>query len=78
MFAEIGRRIADGRRYLVGDRLSAADVAFAALAAPVVAPARYGGPLPPRRAWPADYARYVDTMRATPAGRFALALYDER
>jgi glutathione S-transferase len=78
IFASVGARVADGRRYLVGDRFTAADLAFAALAAPVLAPDRYGAPLPPRETWPAEWRTYVDAMRATPAGKFALRLYDER
>ncbi|HEY8379793.1 MAG TPA: glutathione S-transferase family protein [Nannocystis sp.] len=76
IFAEVGELLADGRRYLVGARFSAADLTFAALAAPVVFPPQYGFPvsdavLPgPARAW-------VEQMRATPAGRFALRLYAE-
>jgi len=78
IFATIARRL-DGRRYLAGDRFSAADLTFAALAAPVIAPDEYGGPLPPRDTWGDDFASYVDRMRDTPAGRFALRLYaDER
>ena len=75
IFAQVAARIADGRRYLVGDRFTAADLTFASLAAPVLAPAQYGGPLPPRSTWPAEFGSYVDAMRATPAGRFALNLY---
>ena len=77
-FDAVGARIADGRRYLAGDRFTAADLTFASLAAPVLSPARYGGPLPPRETWPRDFAAYVDGLRASPAGRFALAIYDER
>jgi glutathione S-transferase len=76
-FAAIAARIADGRRYLTGDRFTAADLTFASLSAAVLAPPKYGGPLPPPTTWPADFARYLDSMRATPAGRFALRLYDD-
>ena len=34
--------LADGRPFLLGDRFTAADLTFAALAAPVVLPPRYG------------------------------------
>ncbi|MEZ4428637.1 MAG: glutathione S-transferase, partial [Nannocystaceae bacterium] len=36
IFAEVGDRLRDGRRFLVGDRLSVADLTFATLAAPAV------------------------------------------
>ena len=77
VFASVAARLADGRRFLAGDRFTAADLTFATLAAPVIAPARYGGPLPPRATWPSEYAGYIDAMRRTPAGAFALRLYDD-
>lgn len=77
IFAQIGARLADGRRYLAGDRFTAADLTFATLSAPLIAPAQYGGPLPPRSTWPAEYATYIDAMRATPAGRFVQRIYAE-
>ena len=40
-FDAVADRLTDGRRHLVGDRFSAADLAFAALAAPLVVPAVY-------------------------------------
>ena len=39
IFREVDERLADGRRQLVGDRFTAADLTFAALAAPVLFPA---------------------------------------
>ena len=39
-FDAIAERLGDGRRYLCGDRFTAADLTFACLAAAVVAPAR--------------------------------------
>jgi glutathione S-transferase len=75
VFADIGARLADGRRFLVGDRMTAADLAFAALAAPAVVPSGYGATLPsPEQLSPAYRAR-VESLRATPAGAFALGLY---
>jgi glutathione S-transferase len=76
-FAAVAARLADGRRFLAGDRFTAADLTFATLAAPVIAPEQYGGPLPPRATWPSDYATYIDAMRRTPAGAFALRIYGE-
>jgi glutathione S-transferase len=76
MFAEVADRLADGRPYLLGERFSAADLAFAALAAPVLVPPRYGSPLPPVEALPAEMAREVRRLREHPAGRFALRLYE--
>jgi len=69
-FARVSERVGDGRRFLVGDALTIADITFAALAAPVLAPDdAVRAKLPP-----AD----VDAWRATPAGQFALRLYATR
>jgi glutathione S-transferase len=75
----VAERLSDGRRYLVGDRFSAADLAFAALAAPAVVPPTYGSPLPQPEDLPDDMAAAVERWRAHPAGQFALRLFrDER
>ena len=62
--------------FLLGERFSAADLAFAALAAPVLVPEAYGSPLPPVDALPEAMAREVRRLRNHPAGRFALHLYE--
>jgi len=77
VFDEVGERLGDGRRFLVGDRFSAADLTFAALAAAVLVPSRYGVPLPPLEGLPEPFAGEVRTLREHPAGAFALRLYDQ-
>ncbi len=68
-----------GGRYLVGDSLTAADLALASLFAPAVLPPEYRGPLPARDELPEPMRREVDEFRNHPAGRFTLRLYrDER
>lgn len=73
----VAERLSDGRRYLVGDRFSAADLAFAALAAPVVAPPVYGTPLPQPEDMHEEMAAAVRRWRAHPAGAFALRMFAE-
>jgi glutathione S-transferase len=75
VFEEVSLRVADGRSYLVGDRLSAADLTFAALASPVLLPRNFGARLPSLADLPHPVLRLVDEMRETPAGGFALRLY---
>ncbi len=73
--ALVSERLSDGRRFLAGDRFTAADLTFAALAAAVLLPEGYGGgsfalpPVPPVVA--GDVAR----RRESAAGRHALAMY---
>lgn len=69
--------LADGRPYLGGDRLTAADLTFAALASPVVVPPEYAVPLPQPH-WeglPPGPRAIVERAREHPAGRHALAVF---
>ena len=75
--ASLGERLSDGRRYLLGDRLTAADLALAALLAPAIFPPEYGGPLPPLSELPAPMRRDIEEISAQPAGQLALRLYRE-
>jgi glutathione S-transferase len=77
---EVSGRLADGRRYLAGNRFGAADISFASLAAPAVCPPRgYGVPLPRPEELPAGAAELVRRVRDTLAGAFCIRMYgDER
>ncbi len=74
----VGELLSDGRRYLVGERFSAADLAFAALCAPLIVPVEYGTPLPQPEVMPAAMADRVRAWREHPAGRFALRLFADQ
>ncbi|MCA9594696.1 MAG: glutathione S-transferase [Myxococcales bacterium] len=76
-FSEMGELLSDGRRYLTGDQLTAADITFAALAAPVLLPHGYGAPLPSIDEVPEQLAAEVRRYRETPAGKFAMRLFRE-
>jgi glutathione S-transferase len=77
IFDELGERLSDGRRYLLGDRFCAVDLAFAAFASPLLLPDEH----PVRRSTTAEPPPgLVSEGRAvadTPAGRFALRVYRE-
>ncbi len=76
-FHQIGLRLADGRRYLCGDRLTAADLALASLAAPAVIPPQFGGPMPTLDELPPAMLAELEEFRAHPAGQFILRVYRE-
>lgn len=79
VFDTVGRRLAQGRRYLVAERFTAADLTFAALASPVLLPRGFGAPLPSLAELPASVLPLIEEMRGTDAGGFAQRLYrDER
>ncbi len=79
VFDNVGRRLAEGRRFLVGEKFTAADLTFAALAAPVLLPRGFGAPLPSLAELPDAVLPLIDEMRASDAGEFAQRIYrDER
>lgn len=71
-------RLADGRRYLVGDRFTAADLTFASLGAVVAAPPGYGFPIPESVMHIPELAAFREMVRARPAGQLLMRLYEER
>jgi glutathione S-transferase len=75
IFADVDERLADGRPYLVGDTFSIADLTFAALSAPLIAPPEYAVPLPTVDSLPPQVAEVVRELRASPAGQHALKMF---
>ncbi len=74
-FDEVGERLSDGRACLCGDRFTAADLTFSALAAAVLMPPQYGVPLPQPNELPPAMAANVRELREHPAGAHAMAMY---
>jgi len=77
VFAEVDRRLSDGRVYLVGDRFSAADLTFAALSGPLLVPPEHPIQWPPEAAWPTDLRTLRAELVATRAGQHVLRMYRE-
>jgi glutathione S-transferase len=77
IFASVGNSLSDGRKYLVGNSFSAVDLTFACLAAPLVAPAEYGGILPDSSQLPKEMVSQMRALQESIAGQYALRLYRE-
>ncbi len=73
----VAELLADGRPYLAGDRFSAADLTFAALCSPLIAPPEYGIVLPQPETLPPAIATLMQRARDHPAGSFALKQFAE-
>jgi glutathione S-transferase len=76
-FDSIADRLGDGRRYLCGDRFTAADLTFAALSASVLVPPEYGVALPQPQTLPPYLGDKIQAFREHPAGAYALRLFRE-
>jgi glutathione S-transferase len=79
IFDEVADTLGDGRPYLRGDSITAADLALASMAMPAVLPDQ-GFPVTlPRADEMGKMAQTIRELRQHPAGEFALRLYrDER
>lgn len=75
IFSEVDNLLSDGRQYLAEDRFTAADLTFAALAAPVLLPERGIAGYPAVDELPGAMRETVDQLRSTKAGAFALRMY---
>jgi glutathione S-transferase len=77
-FDETDRRVADGRLYLNGDeRMTLADIALAAAAAPLLLPKGFGTVLPTVEQSPAPMAELMRSLAQRPTARFVQRLYTE-
>jgi glutathione S-transferase len=77
VFARVDEVLSDGRQYLLGDRFSAIDITFAALAAPILQPPQAHIPPTPLAELPTQMQSEIHHCRVTPAGEFGLRMYRE-
>jgi len=75
VFRQVDELLSDGRRFLAGERFTAADLTFAALAAPVLLPAECRAVQPALDDVPAAMREEILRFRETDAGRFALRMF---
>ena len=78
VFATVSKELNSGKQYLVGDRLSAADITFAALASPILRPPNhpiYNSEL--SKILSPERLSVVEELRSTPAGELAMRMYRE-
>lgn len=75
-FDKIDAMLADGREYLIGGRLTYADLAVAASLAPMVLAQGYQGMLPNQAACPEFMQNVYRDLRQRPTGLFIQRIYD--
>jgi glutathione S-transferase len=77
-FELMSERLSDGRPFLCGERFTAADLTFAALAGAVLVPEQYSIPLPQPDVLPPALAATIRDLRSQPAGAHALAMFRDQ
>jgi glutathione S-transferase len=75
IFDQTDARLRDQRRFLHGERLTLADIALAAAAAPVTLPVGNRSPIPPLLQMPPAFAAIVKEMQARPTAAFVQHIY---
>ena len=76
VFAATDRRLADGRRFLRGERLTAGDLAFAGAAAPLLQPPGNGAQMPEVDAMPPALRQTIDHLRMHRTAGYVESVYD--
>jgi len=71
-------RIADGRRFLWGDRLTLSDISFATALAPFLLPPGYSAPIPDLSRMPQAMQEIVTSFRRRPSAELVTRVYQAR
>jgi len=77
IFKQVEDLLSDGRKYLTGEKITLADIAFASVSAPLIVPYEFGGVVPPINETPPELRKTINELRTTIAGQFVLRLYYE-
>ena len=73
--AAIDRRLADGRPFLCGDRLTLGDIALAGASAPLLQPTGYGAKMPPVDQMPPAIRSFIGELRGHETARYIERVY---
>jgi glutathione S-transferase len=76
-FENTDARVADGRPFLCGDRLTLGDLALASASAPLLLPRGYGAKMPALEEMPRPLRRALEELREHPTAAFVQHLYAE-
>ena len=76
LIAETDAMLTDGRRYLLGDCFTAADLTLACMMSPYVLPRNYGIRLPTLDEVPVSMRNDIHYFQATLTGKYVLQLFD--
>lgn len=77
ILTKVEELLGDGRRYLTGEKMTAADIAFASIMAPLLIPDEFGGSIVKINEISEELRQEVYDLRATVAGQFVLGIYIE-
>lgn len=78
IFKTVSDRLEENNtKYLVGDTITAADIAFVSIAAPIILPEEFGGSITKFNETTEEIRQEILKIRGTKAGQFVLKLYQE-
>lgn len=77
IFQMVTALLKDGRKYLTGDSLTIADIAFASISAPLILPQEFGGVMPTIDQVPDTLRQNIFEFRATAAGQYTMSMYQK-